>query len=94
MTLKPASLPTKSTEVYLTHLVSVNEFYVQKRMDHLQLIMLQKKLEKVGKSSSTPTLTDWPKSGDIMAGQFSVDGLWYRCEVLEVLHKENLVKVI
>ena len=77
--------------VSVTYILSLNKFYVQKNKDFIQYSFLEKRLQRIAKTS--PNLDDksCPGVGSHLLGQYE-DDKWYRCVVVEEL-KDNAVKV-
>ena len=82
-----ASLPSASlgssdgkTEAYVTHVLSHDRFFVQRKLDSLASTQLSAKLQKVGNAPSGDGVLAGqpPKVGEYLLGRYSFDKMWYR----------------
>lgn len=71
----------------LTHIVSPEQFFVQKATDSIQLGLLSGKLNKAGRSKDA--LGRKPAAGEYLIGQYTADKNWYRCKVVRSVGEES-----
>ena len=82
--LPTAELPHEEVDVYVTHVVSPSDFYIQSSSVEQQLTELADQLmEEYDNGDGAPVLSDVTVGG-VCCGRYSVDGSWYRAIVEDI----------
>ena len=89
--IEKISLPQGSSNVVVSEIVNLEEFYVQLLTTGTVISKVSDILGSYFKSGNPGVLTDPPPVGSLCCAKFSQDKMWYRCEVLAV--NQDMVSV-
>ena len=82
---KDFRMPADKTDVYMSHIESPDEFYIQISSDNQELIELTEKIEQLyGAASLADMKLDTAEVGMPCCALYSEDGAWYRAIIRDI----------